>query len=390
MDVEQELSDLVVLIERASGRLEALDSRELSGDNPNAQENRSIRNARAELARSAARAARAELKEVRRRARAIAQQARTSRADLAAGPAFRRDRLPHSAPPADHRSTPRTEDQDEALARVMSDAMAAVAAVARAGIWLEERVGSVVVHPTGNAVVRELEELQTSRGCGPSVDATGRGSVYAPDLASESYGWPEFSARAAELGVGSVMSLGRIGESRRGVLTVYASRPGGFDPWARVIARLFALDQGAIADETGRPDHESLPERTPDGAAPTDPDEPRSVGPGRPEPAALRRAMAFIDAHADEQIGIEEIAGAARMGPRGLQHAFRRYRDTTPFAYLRDVRFQRAHRDLEAADPSVGDTVAEIAARWGFSNPGRFSIDYRHRYGSQPSTTLRA
>ncbi len=104
----------------------------------------------------------------------------------------------------------------------------------------------------------------------------------------------------------------------------------------------------------------------------------------------LRRAVQFIDAHADHPIGLGEIAAAARIGVRGLQHAFRRYRGTTPLGYLTRVRLDRAHRALQTADPTRGDTVAAIAARWGFSNPGRFSVLYRHHYGHPPGHTLRA
>jgi transcriptional regulator GlxA family with amidase domain len=56
--------------------------------------------------------------------------------------------------------------------------------------------------------------------------------------------------------------------------------------------------------------------------------------------------------------------------------------------YLRRVRLDRAHRDLEAADPSV-DTVTAIAGRWGFTHPGRFSSIYKQAFGRSPSVTLR-
>ncbi|MGB8198558.1 MAG: helix-turn-helix transcriptional regulator [Pseudonocardiaceae bacterium] len=106
------------------------------------------------------------------------------------------------------------------------------------------------------------------------------------------------------------------------------------------------------------------------------------------EPRAVRRAVAFIDAHAGEDIGIAEIAEAARIGPRALQRAFRQYRDTTPMEYLRRVRLDHAHRELLVADPSRGDTVSAIAARWGFAHAGRFSMAYHAVYGCFPSQTL--
>lgn len=115
----------------------------------------------------------------------------------------------------------------------------------------------------------------------------------------------------------------------------------------------------------------------------------RSGSPGRVEPAALRRALAHVDEHAGEDIGVEEIAAAARVSVRGLQLLFRRHRDSTPMEHLRLVRLDRAHVDLQAADPTRGDTVAAIAARWGFTHPGRFAVQYRQVYGRTPGETLR-
>jgi transcriptional regulator GlxA family with amidase domain len=108
------------------------------------------------------------------------------------------------------------------------------------------------------------------------------------------------------------------------------------------------------------------------------------------EPAVIRRAVEFIEAHAQRDIGVAEIAEAARLGVRGLQVAFRRHRDQTPLEYLRQVRMQNAHRDLQSADAAEGATVAEVAARWGFSHPGRFAVEYRRQFGRHPSETLRA
>ncbi|MBO0773964.1 MAG: AraC family transcriptional regulator, partial [Actinobacteria bacterium] len=107
-------------------------------------------------------------------------------------------------------------------------------------------------------------------------------------------------------------------------------------------------------------------------------------------PASLRRALAFIDDHHDADIGLREIASAARASPRALQQTFREHEHTTPLAYLRRARLASAHRDLWQADPRTGITVSDIAARWGFTNPGRFAAAYRQAYGRQPSHTLYA
>ena len=107
-------------------------------------------------------------------------------------------------------------------------------------------------------------------------------------------------------------------------------------------------------------------------------------------PQPLRRALAFIDEHAGDPITLDEIAAAARLSPRGVQAAFRRHLDTTPLSYLRSVRMERAHRDLQGAEPGDGVRVAALAAKWGFTHLGRFAVDYRRRFGTYPSQTLRS
>jgi AraC-like DNA-binding protein len=106
-------------------------------------------------------------------------------------------------------------------------------------------------------------------------------------------------------------------------------------------------------------------------------------------PATLRRAIAFIEENAGEDVGIEEIAVAARVSRRAIQLAFRRHLDTTPTAYLRRVRLDAAHRELREAIPGSGLTVTEVAYRWGFSSPSRFTERYRAAFGTTPSATLR-
>jgi AraC-like DNA-binding protein len=105
-------------------------------------------------------------------------------------------------------------------------------------------------------------------------------------------------------------------------------------------------------------------------------------------PQTLQRAIAFIDDHAQLDIGVADIAAAAHVTIRALQYAFRAHHGTTPTAYLRRVRLHHTHQELLAADPTTGTTVTEIAARWGFFHPGRFAQYYRASYGRSPYQTL--
>lgn len=107
-------------------------------------------------------------------------------------------------------------------------------------------------------------------------------------------------------------------------------------------------------------------------------------------PGPVHRAVAFIDEHLDQPLGLTEIATAARTSPHGLVTAFRRHLDTTPRDYLCSARLDAVHLDLQAADPADGQTVAVIARRWGFTDLARFTTDYRTHYGCTPTSTLQS
>ncbi|MGW5559699.1 helix-turn-helix transcriptional regulator [Micromonospora sp. NPDC003944] len=105
--------------------------------------------------------------------------------------------------------------------------------------------------------------------------------------------------------------------------------------------------------------------------------------------ATLRRAIAFLEEHADRDISAADIAGAAGVSLRAVQLAFRRHLGTTPMAYLRRTRLVRAHHDLIRADPHQ-ETVSAIASRWGFASHSRFTARYHASYGVPPRETLNA
>ncbi|MBA0127579.1 AraC family transcriptional regulator [Haloechinothrix sp. YIM 98757] len=105
-------------------------------------------------------------------------------------------------------------------------------------------------------------------------------------------------------------------------------------------------------------------------------------------PKVIKQAVELIDAHAAEPLTVEDVAEAVGIGVRALQEGFRRYLDTTPMNYLRDVRLRRVRAELEVADPATTN-VTDIAMRWGFLHAGRFAVQYRERFGTSPSETLR-
>lgn len=115
-------------------------------------------------------------------------------------------------------------------------------------------------------------------------------------------------------------------------------------------------------------------------------------GPGHVAPRLVRRAAAYIEAHAGEPIGLADVAAATGIGARALQYGFVRHYGTSPIGYLRRIRIERAHRELLAADATgpAGPAVAAVAARWGYARPERFAALYRQAYGVPPAHTLRS
>lgn len=113
----------------------------------------------------------------------------------------------------------------------------------------------------------------------------------------------------------------------------------------------------------------------------------------RPSPAAGRRpvsrAVELLRSDPGHPWTVAELAAEVSMSVRSLQEGFRRSLDTTPMAYLRGLRLERAHDELSAAEPGTV-SVTEVATRWGFVHLGRFAAAYSSAYGEPPSATLRS
>lgn len=103
-----------------------------------------------------------------------------------------------------------------------------------------------------------------------------------------------------------------------------------------------------------------------------------------------RMAVEFLDAHASLPITVEDAARAAGTTTPALVRAFRANHPLGlhPLQHLRRTRLAAAHADLAAGSPALGDTVREIALRWGFAHPGRFAAAYRRAHGVYPRETL--
>ena len=100
-------------------------------------------------------------------------------------------------------------------------------------------------------------------------------------------------------------------------------------------------------------------------------------------PRTVKRVIDLIEEYPEVNHTLSDLARHAGVGARRLQMAFQETFHSSPTGYLRKVKLERARADLLAGE----GTVTEIAYRWGFNHPGRFSTLYRRTYGESPSET---
>jgi AraC-like DNA-binding protein len=102
----------------------------------------------------------------------------------------------------------------------------------------------------------------------------------------------------------------------------------------------------------------------------------------------LRIAEEYVQEHAHLPITLGDLSAISGVSSRTLQHSFQRKNGCGPMQFLRAIRMQKARTDL--LNSAGGETVSEIAARWGFLHFGRFAQDYRALFQEYPSDTRRA
>ncbi len=104
-------------------------------------------------------------------------------------------------------------------------------------------------------------------------------------------------------------------------------------------------------------------------------------------PFYIRRVETFISERLSEQLSMADIVAASGVSSRSLFYGFQRWRATTPMAFLKAVRLDRARESLRRA-ALEGGVITDIALSVGYSHLSRFSSDYRLRFGERPSDTL--
>jgi AraC family transcriptional regulator, regulatory protein of adaptative response / methylated-DNA-[protein]-cysteine methyltransferase len=103
-----------------------------------------------------------------------------------------------------------------------------------------------------------------------------------------------------------------------------------------------------------------------------------------PTTACVERARAYLVAHLDESVTLEELGRAAYMSPFHLQRSFKRLLGVTPREYVRARRAERLKERLRA-----GDTVSRATYEAGFSSGSRVYERSNVELGMTPATYRR-
>lgn len=166
----------------------------------------------------------------------------------------------------------------------------------------------------------DLEELTTTLGEGPGVDALSGGPALAADLTEPECQarWPAFAAAAVDQGVHAAFALPlQVGSIRLGVLDLYRRRPGPLGPDQLADALLLADTTCALLlDETNSRDG-----RLPEGAGLQHPEVHQATG------------MVLV------QLEVTAAVALVRLRAHAYVHE-RRLRDVAADVVARRLRFQ--------------------------------------------------
>jgi transcriptional regulator GlxA family with amidase domain len=103
----------------------------------------------------------------------------------------------------------------------------------------------------------------------------------------------------------------------------------------------------------------------------------------RAEPAttpSIAELQRWLPDHLMEDLGVDALAARVGMSPRTFARVFRRETETTPAAFVEDLRVETARRLLETTDL----TVAVVADRVGMKHAETLHRAFGRRVGTTP------
>jgi transcriptional regulator GlxA family with amidase domain len=102
-------------------------------------------------------------------------------------------------------------------------------------------------------------------------------------------------------------------------------------------------------------------------------------------PLHVRRAIIYLRQHIAEKVTLADLLATAGTSERSLRRNFTQFLGLSPLVYLQRLRLTAIRAELSRSE----DTISCVAARFGLTHVGRFSVAYRARFGESPSDTRR-
>ena len=96
--------------------------------------------------------------------------------------------------------------------------------------------------------------------------------------------------------------------------------------------------------------------------------------------ARFIKATAYIQSNLATALAVPAIARHAGLSESSLNRAFKRYAADTPLQYIKKVRLNQAHTQLQ----SSSCTIQHAAHAVGYESVSQFSRDYKRYFGSSP------
>jgi transcriptional regulator GlxA family with amidase domain len=103
---------------------------------------------------------------------------------------------------------------------------------------------------------------------------------------------------------------------------------------------------------------------------------------------ALLIASDFIKANLHLKISMVDLKHHTKFSERSLQLIFKKHLNKSPFEYIEEQRLLKAHELIKQYKQSKKTT--HIAKEVGFRHLGRFSVNFKKRFGIQPSVLARS
>jgi transcriptional regulator GlxA family with amidase domain len=102
----------------------------------------------------------------------------------------------------------------------------------------------------------------------------------------------------------------------------------------------------------------------------------------------LTSACEYIEINLHLKISMLDLKRHTKYSERSLQLIFKKHLNKSPFEYIEEQRLLKAYELIKHHKQSKNTT--DIATEVGFRHLGRFSVNFKRRFGIHPSALARS